>query len=76
MTIIRADEFYKFHTISIEDVLKHGMEKACILGNITNVSTKFENIHEGFPYFEKEKFYKLLNELKEEGLLSEVKRDK
>lgn len=75
MTIIRSEEFYKYHTFSTEDVLKYGMEKASILGNITNVSVRFENLHEGFPYFEKEKFYRLLDELKKEGLLKEIKRD-
>jgi len=70
--IIRSDEYIKYHTISSDDVIKYGMEKACILGNIDRCSDlKRLEYHTVFPYIEIKRFYSLLNEMLKEGILKD-----
>lgn len=75
--IIRDEEYYKNHLIYTDDVIKYGLEKACILGNIEKgMQMPYEEIYKLFPYLEKEKFYKFLEELIECGALHWIqKRD-
>lgn len=74
MAILRRKENKKHHQVHTEDVLKFGMDKACILGNIHFFyHLEKAELHEGFPYIPKEEFYQLLNELVSEGELQEVR---
>jgi DNA-binding PadR family transcriptional regulator len=71
--IHRSPEFYKYHVVNSDDVLKHGMEKACILGNLDKLFYEDrENFHEHFAYIEQKRFYKLLDKLIEDGYISYV----
>lgn len=74
--ITRAPEFYQYHVVNTEEVMKYGMEKAAILGNLDKITHRmFEEIYLDFPYFSKEKFYRLFGELEKEGkvMRSDVK---
>ena len=73
MSIERSDEDHKYHIIKTEDVLKYGMQKACILGNLDKIRINPKHRwHENFPYIQEEEFYKLLNDLIDSGVLREV----
>lgn len=59
------------HHINADDVLKYGMQKACILGNISSYKDVEKNqMHQHFPYIKKKKFYSLLKELISKGLIA------
>ncbi len=62
---------------SKEDAVKYGLEKACIIYEIGNSCEGMKKtlLYKEFPFIQKEKFYELLEELLQEGLLKEVKDD-
>lgn len=67
----RDEQWYKIHTIDSDDVIKHGMEKACILGNADKLDkTPFFDWWKRFPYIEQKRFYELLVELESDGHLT------
>ena len=73
-TIQYSEERLNNHQILTSDVMKYGMEKACILGNIHLFrDCPKEKLHEYFAYIPKKKFYKLLKEMISENLLYEKK---
>ncbi len=68
--IVRSKEYFEHHTINAEDVLKYGIKKACILGNIDKCAHLQEDqYHTAFPYMDKEEFWDLLQDLINENLL-------
>jgi len=71
--IIHSNERKKHHSISVDDVISFGIHKACILGNIHLFKDiDKNNLHESFPYIQKDEFYSLLKELIQDKLLMEV----
>ena len=76
MKIIRSHEFFGWHLFSAEEAVEFGLEKACVLNNISNFkSSGFSSFEEFFPYIESKKLRKILKELIKEGKIieSEVK---
>lgn len=60
------------HAFLIEDAVKYGYEKAIILNQLHDLQNiKKEKLYEKFPYWEKEKFEKLLNELLQDKIIFE-----
>jgi hypothetical protein len=69
--IKRSEQYYKMHIINTEDVISHGMEKACILGNIDKYGHEdLKTLHERFPYIDKFVFYSSLHELVKDELVT------
>ena len=69
--IVRSPEFYQHHIVSVADVQKLGIKKACIIGNVCNLgNVSYEDFHTYFPYIEKEEFYILFKELIADGHLN------
>lgn len=55
-----------------DDAIKHGIEKTIIYHNIGTFGLIPSNeIHLKFPYIEKERFYELVEELKDDNLIFE-----
>lgn len=70
MTIIRSEEFFKYHNFNADDATEMGLEKACILWNIENFkSSGFSSFEELFPYIESKKLRKFIKQLIKEGKL-------
>jgi hypothetical protein len=52
---------------------KHGITKACILGNLWRFKeTPRENLHLEFSFIPKDEFFSALNELLKDGLVEEI----
>lgn len=75
--VIQTSEYYDIYVINSQDLMKYGHEKAIILGNISKMSilADYESFHLGFPFLEKKEFYRLLDELINEGLISIQQQD-
>jgi len=70
MGIVYSDQRKKHHEIDVDDVMKYGIEKACILANIHLFKDLInEHKYKGFPYMDSVEFYRHVNELLEKGLL-------
>ncbi len=72
LKIVYSEERLKNHQIFTDDVMKYGMHKACILGNIHLYrDCPKEKLYEYFPYMKKKEFYKLLDQMIDDNLISE-----
>lgn len=72
--IIHGDERKRYHCFNVHEVLRYGWEKACILENIHLFhDVKNTELHLWFPYIPVDRFYILIGEMIQDGLLNLAK---
>jgi len=74
MTIVRCYEKSRPHILDVQEAIKYGYEKAIILSSIGQAAPKNTprgELYRYFPYWKKEHFEKLVEEMLKEGLLED-----
>lgn len=74
--IVRSPEYFQYHVFDTAHALKFGLEKACILENISKLeSAESPKIEVLFSYIPKDRLFQLIRELIEAGHLKEVNHE-